>query len=204
MLTALAHRIASHAWAYDFIQRAVGVNKVHDRMATLLNHLNPHGLLLDIGGGTGINRFLWHDRGQYICLDLDPQKLRGYRTKFPTAPAILADATLLPLADHCADFVLCKFLTHHLTDSQLDALLTNINRVLKPTGRVMIIDPIWNPSLRAGQILWRYDRGSFPRPADQLQQRIARDFTIDVRDQFAVWHEYLLLAASPITRDAFV
>src|SRR5829696_4659526 len=107
MLTRLVHRIAAQPIAYDLIQRAAGVGRVHERLAAVFRRLNPRGLMLDVGGGTGISRFLWDGRGRYVCLDFDPLKLRGYRDKFPAGDAVLADATSLPLADGSVDLVLC-------------------------------------------------------------------------------------------------
>lgn len=197
MLTRLAHRIASHPRIYDLIQRAVGVGHVHARLAETFEQLNPRGVMLDIGGGTGINRFLWDGRGEYICLDLDPLKLRGYRGKHPAAAAILADAARLPVADRSADVVLCKFLLHHLPGEAVGRLIDEAHRVLRERGHLIVIDPVYNPSLRVGRWLWQYDRGAYPRTAEAIESMIARRFAIAHLQQFKVWHEYAMFVATP-------
>jgi ubiquinone/menaquinone biosynthesis C-methylase UbiE len=195
LLTRLAHSIAAHPAAYDLIQRAAGVEHVHRKLAEVFARLDMCGTLLDVGGGTGINRFLWDGRGRYVCLDIDPLKLRGLRGKFPDTAAILADGTKLPVADSSADVVLCKFLTHHLDDEAAARLMCECARVTRPGGAVLIVDPVWAPHRKVGRLLWRYDRGSFPRPADDLHRLISARFERVASERLAVWHEYTLLVA---------
>ena len=197
MLTALAHRIASHPRVYDWIQRAAGVAKVHARLAEAFERINPRGVMLDVGGGTGINSFLWHGRGRYVCLDLDALKLRGYRDNHPAGAAIQADATRMPIADSSADVLLCKFVVHHLDDDAVARLMDEAHRVLRPDGHVIVIDPVWNPSRRVARVMWKYDRGAFPRPADAIAQIVSRRFALRQRERFCVWHEYVLIVATP-------
>src|SRR4051794_32867943 len=115
MLTRLAHRIAANPLVYEMIQRTAGVKRVHARLAAEVARLDRRGLMLDLGGGTGIGRFLWEGRGRYVCLDLDGQKLAGFRRKYRDEWAVLGDATRAGFAGGCADLVLCTFLTHHLS-----------------------------------------------------------------------------------------
>jgi ubiquinone/menaquinone biosynthesis C-methylase UbiE len=197
VLTRLAHCIASHPRTYDLIQRAAGVSTVHARLAEVIGRINPHGVMLDVGGGTGINSFLWLGRGRYICLDLDALKLRGYRDKHPLGAGIQADATRLPFADGSADVLLCKFLVHHLNDEAAARLMDEAHRVLRSDGHLIVIDPVWNPSRRVARLLWKYDRGAFPRPADAIAQIVSRRFALREREQVYVWHEYVLCIATP-------
>jgi hypothetical protein len=59
-----------------------------------------------VGGGTGLIRPLLPNTWKYTCLDCDPQKLKGFKEKYPTDKIINASATdiswmknsLLPLS----------------------------------------------------------------------------------------------------------
>src|SRR5689334_9446116 len=106
MLTEILHRLVAHPWIYDQTQLLAGLPAIHRRLARRIARLPPPGVVLDLGGGTGITRALWPRDCTYICLDIDPLKLRGFREKHPGERALLADATQIPLRDGSADTVL--------------------------------------------------------------------------------------------------
>ena len=195
MLTGLLHRVVAQPRAYDLVQTLVGVSKVRRRLARTVAPLRSAAWVLDIGGGTGAVGELWGESTRYICLDIDPLKLRGFAAKNPTGTALLADATAIPLADGSVDVVLCTHVTHHLTESQLDQAIAESARVLRAGGKLVLSDAVWAPSRRIGRLLWRYDRGDFPRTPEVLRAAISRHFKIGSWEQFAVWHEYFIAVA---------
>jgi ubiquinone/menaquinone biosynthesis C-methylase UbiE len=201
MLTPLLHRIVAHPRVYDACQLAAGASYLHRRLARAIEPLCDARFVIDIGGGTGGSRDLWSPATRYVCLDLDPQKLAGYAAKHPGGLALQADATRLPLADGIVDAVVCTLVTHHLTDDQLDAMLADAARVLSPgRGRLILLDAVWAPRRLPGRLLWRYDRGSFPRPEHRLRAAVDRVFEVDSWQTFAVWHRYALAVARPRER----
>jgi ubiquinone/menaquinone biosynthesis C-methylase UbiE len=197
MLTGLLHRIVAQPWVYDLAQTVVGAKTVRRRLAGRTEPLRSARLVLDIGGGTGSIGDLWSDSSKYVCLDIDPLKLKGFAAKNPTGIALLADATRIPIADGTVDVVLCTNVTHHLTDDLLDRMIGESTRVLKPTGKLVLSDAIWAPRRRIGRMIWRYDRGSFPRTAEVLRGVVARHLKVEQWDQFAIWHEYFICVAEP-------
>jgi ubiquinone/menaquinone biosynthesis C-methylase UbiE len=197
MLTRLLHDLVARPWVYDLCQTAVGAKAVRRRLAAAVAPHAQSRLVIDIGGGTGAARAMWSAETKYVCLDIDPLKLQGYAANNPGGLAVLADATDLPIRDRSVDSVVCTSVTHHLLDPQLDRMLSETARVLKPTGRLILLDALWKPRRLPGRLLWRYDRGSHPRPAAALREHIARHFTIDAWDEFAVLHAYAVLTATP-------
>jgi SAM-dependent methyltransferase len=92
--------------------------------------------VVDIPCGDGRASHIFRQRGaDVIALDLFP--------KFMKAPGITAQmADLrqpLPLADECADYVICQEGIEHIPD-QL-AMLCEFNRILKPGGQLVITCP---------------------------------------------------------------
>lgn len=191
MLTGLLDRIASHPWVYDRIQTLAGNNRILERLSQEIAPLKPK-VVVDIGGGTGAVRNLLPADCLYICLDLEMPKLRGFRSKVPGGLAVLADATSMPIADGIVDMVICKFVAHHLTDCMLEQALDECRRVLRAGGHMILLDPVLNRRRLAGKILWRLDRGSYPRTEDELRKRFKDRFKIIRWEKFAIYHEYIL------------
>ncbi|MBA3530439.1 MAG: class I SAM-dependent methyltransferase [Ardenticatenales bacterium] len=192
-LTRFLHRLVAHPWVYDQVQIAAGARTTTQHLAAQVALLSGASLVLDVGGGTGLYRGLWPESCAYLATDLDIEKLVGFRAKYPNDPALLADASALPLAAGSVDVVLCTFVSHHLPDSVLAAFLAESRRVLRRGGVFLFMDALWVPSRWPGRLLWRFDRGSFPRTATMLTEVIAEHYTLRHQERFAVWHEYMLL-----------
>jgi|KBSSwiStaDraftv2_1062776.scaffolds.fasta_scaffold780044_1 ubiquinone/menaquinone biosynthesis C-methylase UbiE len=190
MLAELLHKLAGHPWVYDRIQTLAGNKKVLAFLSQGLAPLNPR-VVVDIGGGTGTVQNLLAAECRYICLDVEMPKLEGFRKKVAGGLAILGDATSMPLRDGFADMVICKSVTHHLTDSQLDRALDESRRILRPGGYMVLFDAVLNKKRWAGLALWKLDRGSYPRPIEALQGKFAGRFEIARWEKMAVYHEYI-------------
>jgi ubiquinone/menaquinone biosynthesis C-methylase UbiE len=198
LLTSLLHRVVARPWVYDVVQRAVGMKIVRGRVARQIAPYRSARMVLDIGGGTGSARAMWSTETRYICLDIDPQKLSGYRAKNPNALALLADGSNLPILDQSIDAVVCTAVTHHLTDAMLEKMLAESARVLQKNGRMILMDAVWAPRRVMGRALWALDRGSFPRKPETLRQAMARYFELVAFDEVAILHRYVVMVGKPI------
>jgi ubiquinone/menaquinone biosynthesis C-methylase UbiE len=190
VLTELLHRLAARPWVYDRIQNLAGHRQVLARLTQGIAPLSPN-IVVDIGGGTGTVRNLFAPDCRYICLDLELPKLVGFRSKIPGGLAVLGDATSLPIIDCCADMVICKSVTHHLSDLMLGRALDECQRVLRAGGHVILLDAIINPQRVAGHVLWKLDRGSYPRTEEDLREKLESRFKIIRWEKFAIYHEYV-------------
>ena len=191
MLLKLIHSIARRPAIYDLIQRTVGVRHVYARLEPVLQG-GDSGLVLDIGGGTGTLRNYCSAADRYVCLDLEWDKLEGLRAKFPQGDAIQGDAVRLPISSGSVDTAICMFVAHHLDNELFPRMLGEVSRVLRPGGRLILLDPVFDRKRLAGRMLWRLDRGSFPRTSTVLKQALEERFALRHWDQFAVWHGYVL------------
>jgi ubiquinone/menaquinone biosynthesis C-methylase UbiE len=190
MLTKVLHRLAAHPWVYDRIQALAGQEKVVELLSREIAPLNPK-VVVDIGGGTGSTRRLFTEDCRYICLDLEMPKLSGFRSKAPTGLAVLGDATSMPIIDSCADMVVCKSVTHHMTNLMLERALDESRRVLRVGGYMILLDAVLNQARFAGRVLWSLDRGSYPRSEHELQRKLSDRFKIIHWEKFAIYHEYV-------------
>jgi SAM-dependent methyltransferase len=190
MLTRLLHSLVARPGVYDAVQAAAGASLVRAKLRHLVPPLPDRAIVLDIGGGTGLYRDIWPVDCRYVCLDLDPLKLQGFRRRFPDTAAVGGDATRLPVESASIDAVACTLMAHHLTDAQLTELLDEIARVLKPGGKLLFADPLWRPRRLPGRLLWRYDRGAHPRTSRQLCGALRGAFEVERWTEFALWHHY--------------
>jgi ubiquinone/menaquinone biosynthesis C-methylase UbiE len=189
-LIEVSRRIAAHPWVYDRIQVLAGRQQVFERVSPITLALRAE-TVIDVGGGTGGWRRLWAPNCRYVCLDIEMPKLKGFRSKVPDGFAVLSDATRMPITDASVDVVMCIAVVHHLTDAMLDQVFEEALRVLKPGGHLILLDPVLNHSRLAGRILWRLDRGSYPRTEQYLREKLESRFKIIHWEKFAVYHEYV-------------
>ncbi len=193
-------RVAANPMAYELIQRAVGGRGLDRVLASLIDQYTggkATGVVADVGGGTGRARVLWPRGWTYLCLDSDPAKLNVRHMSEPSDRYLVADATQMPLDDRSCDAVLLKFVSHHLDDGELGVALKEVRRVLTPRGVLIVVDAVWRPARVLSRILWRYDRGSFPRTLAALREHVAGEFDLIREDEFAAIHAYVAFAGRP-------
>lgn len=101
--------------------------------------------VVDVGCGTGdLARWLTGQGALVVGLDL-PEMLAKAES-FPRAGAetyLAGSGESLPLADGWADLVLYAASLHHLPAGRLDEALNECQRVLKPDGRAVFIEPVY-------------------------------------------------------------
>jgi SAM-dependent methyltransferase len=194
-MRALLHNIVSHPAVYDLVQTLVGAKALRRRLGELAAGLPTPNRVVDIGGGTGELQRLWPVGTTYICLDIDMEKLRGFRSKSPQGAAVRGDATRAPLADGSVDLVICTAVSHHLDDAQWPLFLAETRRILRPGGHLLFMDAVWSPRRLPGRVLWHYDRGSHPRTIEFLRHSIAEHLSLVHFEEKAILHRYIFCVA---------
>ena len=106
----------------------------------------PQELVLDVASGPGAFVLAIAPRLNFATgVDLTPEMLRLARAfqaekKILNAAFACADADLLPFPDASFDLVSCQHAFHHITKPEL--VLKEMIRVMKPQGRLLILDPL--------------------------------------------------------------
>lgn len=108
--------------------------------------LPPGSLLLDLGCGPGEYRILFHNQC-YIGVDVG--------LSFSELDCV-ADVNRLPFHDQSVDVVLASNLLEHI--STPDLLLDEINRVLKPSGKLYVLVPFLIKIHQAPVDFFRYTK----------------------------------------------
>jgi len=191
-IMSLLHKFVAIPAIYDFCQWLVGASVSQRVFREEFASLGPQGRVLDVGGGTGLMRPLLPADWKYCCLDPDPQKLEGFRSKFPYDESLEATAFEIPIPDCSFDLCIMIAVSHHLKDEELQVALKESKRVLRSGGRFVLMDAVWNPSNIRGKFLWSVDRGNYPKTASALETHLSTQFCIDRRRVWKVHHEYAL------------
>jgi len=97
------------------------------------------GTVTDIGCADSKPRQYLPPECQYIGIDYYSTATEWYGTH----PDLFADAQSLPLLDNCSDHVLLLDVLEHIPDP--DRCLSEINRILKPGGSLIIQVPFMYP-----------------------------------------------------------
>lgn len=191
-LQRVAASLVSRPGIYDLVQRVAGRDLVTRRLREAILRLPP-AEWLDVGGSSG--GFARRLGARTICVDLDVRPLAALRRSEPGARVLAADGARLPFAAGAFQRTLCAMVFHHVDDATLPRLVEELSRVT--SGYLVLAEPLSNPRRAVSRLLWKYDRGRHPRGRSELLAALGRGFVIEETIEFAVYHQYLLVIASP-------
>ncbi len=140
----------SVASKYDIMNdlMSAGVHRIWKRFTIELSGVRPGHNVLDIAGGTGdlalkFAKLVGSD-GRVVLADINSSMLAVGRDRLLDEGAlanlefIQADAQTLPFVDNIFDCVTIAFGLRNVTDK--DAALRSMYRVLKPGGRLLVLE----------------------------------------------------------------
>jgi ubiquinone/menaquinone biosynthesis C-methylase UbiE len=197
VISTLVRLLASNPRIYELSHRVARTHSLDSVLFAHTRDVSSCSSVLDVGGGAGSAQNLWSSDCLYVCLDIDQAMVRAFRPRRPLSQALLADAIHMPLGDGSVDQVLCKFVCHHIPDDRLGRLFQETRRVLKQSGSLLLIEPIWRSDSRVSRLLWRYDRGSHPRTPESLSSSVSEHFVIQHTERLKTWHTFAFYVATP-------
>jgi ubiquinone/menaquinone biosynthesis C-methylase UbiE len=131
--------------AYDLLSRALGVTKIHTTLVAQAELADGHRVL-EIGSGTGnltIRAKRSRPGADVVGIDPDPLALARAQRKLRGRAGIRFDrgyAEKLPYRDGEFDRVLSAMMLHHLDSEAKAAAAAEVFRVLRPGGRLHVVD----------------------------------------------------------------
>ncbi len=130
---------------YDVLSRLLGMKRVYDALIAQAELADAHRVL-EIGCGTGnliIRAKRAHPQVEAVGSDPDPRALDRAQRKAHALSGIRFErgyAQHLPYADGEFDRVLSSMMLHHLDDDAKTAAAAEVFRVLRPGGRLHLVD----------------------------------------------------------------
>ena len=127
---------------YDVLSRLLGMKRVHQALIAQAE-LADCRRILEIGCGTGnliIRAKRAHPHLEVIGCDPDPRALDRARRKADGIRFDKGYAERLPYADGEFDRVLSSMMLHHIDDDAKTAAAAEVFRVLRPGGRLQLVD----------------------------------------------------------------
>jgi len=130
----------------------------HEYAAARRLQVGPCPKTLDVGFGVGEHYpFITEAEkaaGNFVGVDLDRFKLEYFSELHPHVPVLQASAFNLPLADNCMEVVQLLATLEHFTLHEIDMILNEALRTLKPGGVLITCYPAEGGFLlRIGQVL---------------------------------------------------
>ncbi len=98
--------------------------------------------VLDVGCGTGTNLMLYHEAGCNVFgIDLSPSMVKVAQKKLRDRAEIrIGDASKMPYSDDSFDLVTGYFTLHEMPSQIRPAVISEMARVVKHDGRILLID----------------------------------------------------------------
>lgn len=135
--------------------------------------------ILDLGCGTGNLSRLFPPMN-YIGVDSDEKYINFARENYKREFHVM-NASDLKFSGDAFDMVFSKDLFHHLKDDEFVKVLSEIKRVLKPSGKALIIEISYRMAddLLYKKILRRLDRGEHIREFSALERFVRSIFSVE-------------------------
>ena len=134
------------------------------------------GKVLDLGSGTGEFSPLFSNEG-YSGIDIDPANIAFAKTHYPGKEFRQGDARELPSADDAFDKILVVGVLHHLSDDDCRKALSEMTRVLRKHGTLLVIEDTKYRSI-VSKVLRAIDRGNHVRGFEEWEDMLGAYFTI--------------------------
>ena len=145
----------SVASRYDLMNdlMSMGLHRAWKAYTVMVANVGEGSKVLDIAGGTGDLALAFARKvgasGEVVHTDINEAMLRTGRDRLLDAgvvlPTLVCDAEKLPFPDNHFDVVTVAFGLRNMTGK--DAALTEMARVLRPGGRLLVLEfsRIWQP-----------------------------------------------------------
>lgn len=147
LVAGVFHSVAAK---YDIMNDVMsfGIHLFWKRYTIEVSGARPGMKVLDLAGGTGdlTAKFshLVGDKGEVVLADINDSMLKVGRTKLRdkgivnNVSYVQANAEALPFPDNHFDIITIAFGLRNVTDK--DAALRSMNRVLKPGGKLLVLE----------------------------------------------------------------
>jgi ubiquinone/menaquinone biosynthesis C-methylase UbiE len=168
--------------AYDLLQWMAGTHKVRKWLAANYWRLNKSKSVVDLGCGTGSALKFLPDDIRYMGIDSSQRYIdsarekHGNRGTFHVSTVSAAKKNAL-VENESIDLVICNGLLHHLSDLEVEELLTLSKSILAKTGRLVCCEPAFLAHQSSvSRKLMSFDRGKGIRTELEWKEMFEKHF----------------------------
>lgn len=133
--------------------------------------------VVDIGCGTGEFAPLF-PASQYEGIDLDPANISYAKKHYPSYRFQVGDALHLPFPDASFDAALVCGVLHHLSDDEARGVITEMRRVLKLSGKALVMEDTKTERL-VSRIMHDIDQGAHIRSERAWNEMMRSSFRVE-------------------------
>lgn len=134
-----------HVLEAEELARTDGFQRLRDDIIRLADP-GPEDAVVDVGAGTGLLTLALAPHVEAVwAIDISSAMLdylaaQAADAELSNVQTATANATSLPLADGSVSLVVSNYCFHHLADADKEQAISEVFRVLRPGGRVVIGD----------------------------------------------------------------
>jgi ubiquinone/menaquinone biosynthesis C-methylase UbiE len=175
-------------FVYRMLCRCFNVEAAHRDLIARAGY-RPGMRTLDIGCGPG-DLASYVDPLDYVGIDVSEAYIEHARRRIPATWHVLPAERVGEL-EESFDLALMFGVFHHLSDEHVRATLTGLARVLKPTGRFVLVEAVWPTHFwdLPGYAIRKLDRGQFVRTRSQWCRLLSESWRLGtpyVRRNFSI------------------
>lgn len=195
---------------YDLLLRPIenfGLRRLRSKLLKLSS-----GKTLELGAGTGLNLLHYPSTVELVASEPDPEMIRVAAEKHADCPVkwIQSSAETLPLASGSFDTVVATLVFCTVPD--VEAGLTEAYRVLKPGGKMLLIEHVRprNPILAvvsdALTPLWKCVAGGCHLNRNPFQALMSVGFHLIAQDEFwrGIGRIWILQKPAPVIAEPVI
>jgi ubiquinone/menaquinone biosynthesis C-methylase UbiE len=167
------------SFGYETFKRAIGADRAMSVFASEYIVPRPGDRLLDVGCGIG-DMVQYLPGVSYVGVDYNEQYIRTATRRHDDVGARFLHASVDDLPRLGLDGFDCAIVVsalHHLTDDQVAGLVVSLQKVVRPEGRLVTVDPVWKPDqATTARVLIALDRGRHVRDVDGYARLLGKGF----------------------------
>lgn len=186
MLCKLRNYLAQKPIFFSFLREVIELNfrKQKQLIGETIGKNSKDKKILDIGCGTGAFARLF-DKNNYFGIDILPEYIE-YAKKNCKGSFQIMDATDLKFPNEHFDRILIMAVLHHLNDEDSRKVIEEAKRVLKPNGRILIMEDAKIPRLEnsLSRFVQKFDKGEFIRTPEKYEKIVSPYLKIKNKSEF--------------------
>ena len=123
------------------------------------------------------------ENNYYVGIDLDEKYIARAKKNAPKGNFFAMDARKLSFERNKFDLAIFNGVIHHMDDNLISSCLSEVHRVLKVDGIVLVSEPVFSKGDLISTILLKLDRGSYIRKYEEYKN-LFKQFSIERERHF--------------------